>query len=108
VRPAASDPEPLDSTPVASYVSVLSVDEVAHCIDERWSSLATLSPDAAVKLHPSFRGLIISVCAGGDPFSRSYAEVYSQRGRTRVDYFVRGFAHDNVEDLRFRTRRMCL
>lgn len=108
VRSAAPDPDPPDSSPVARYVTVSPLDEVAHCIDERWRGLTAVSPGAAVTLHPSLRGLMVSVRASGDPYSRAYAEIYSQGGRTRVDYFVRGFAHDNIEDLRFRTLRMCL
>lgn len=104
--PAAAG-DPIDLLPVARFTSLASVDSVAHCIGERWARLSIVST-GHVTLHPSLKGLIVDVRAARDPRARTYAEIYSHSGVTRIDYFVRRFVADSAEDLRLRAVALCL
>jgi hypothetical protein len=106
--PSGQIGDAIDVLPVATFLSPLSVDQVARCIDRSWRDLAPLGPAAEVTLHPSFRGLMVDVRAAHDPAARSYVEIYQTRSGTRVDYFLRSFVHDPIENLRLRGLQSCL
>jgi hypothetical protein len=106
-RPIAPD-DPAGRTPVAFYISALSVDEIAQCVSRRWGGLTALAAPETVSLHPSFRGLMVSVRGSTDPAARAFVDIFPFRGYTRVEYFLRDFSADDLEDLRYRTLVMCL
>lgn len=98
---------PEDGLPVARFFSRAYPDDIAACVAERWQRLSTLGV-GEVRRHPGFRGLVVDVRAPGDPLARARVEIFTQRGLSRIDYYIRSFTHDPVEDLRLRALQLCL
>jgi hypothetical protein len=100
------DSDPIDQVPIATFLTPYRVDDIAQCIGEAWARLSIIG-DGKVTLHPSLKGLMVDVKASTDPLARAYVDVYETRKGTRVDYFVRSFVQDPIEDLRLRALQGC-